>query len=245
MALITKKEFAELCGKTTAWLSNYTNPARKTRIIVRQDGLIDTTDPMNISFLQKHAVTTGEDDTTAPQAKGKKTNLSKTVAAPPDNEVNELVELDGNASVMPAVGDVLSKISAGEWKTLAGMLPEYQVIEKILKYNDTVKREKEIEKLKLEIEKKRGEVIPVAPIEVLVFQFKQHILTQGKLTYEAFLNEIGHKYSITSDDMAEYRKYFINNLNNSMLRATENFKKGLESALTEYAAKRGVGERTE
>lgn len=51
---------------------------------------------------------------------------------------------------------------------------------KKLKYLDTIKRTKEIEKLQIEIQKKKGEVVPVELIKPVILQHNQSILTEFK-----------------------------------------------------------------
>jgi hypothetical protein len=91
---------------------------------------------------------------------------------------------------------------------------------------------------KLKILKLKGDVIPTEPIEGLIFHFKQAVLTQNKITLQAFLSEIGHKYDITPDDMAHYKGYYVNLLNRSAEEANQTFIDGLGSVLAEYSVKK-------
>lgn len=211
MALVSKREFAELCGKQTKWLSNYIG---RGQVIVGDNDLIDTKDDKNAAFLQRHGASSVPIIVApAPQKKGKNPLQGLKVT---DDEGNE-VDMDA--------------------------VPDMKTSERLLKHLDAEKRKREIIKLELDNQKKQGEVVPVEPIGHLVFQFKQYILTQQKITYERFLDEVSHKYSITPEDMAQYRGHFIKALNQSMIEATENFTSNLESILKEYTVKRGVGER--
>ena len=52
MAIVTRKEFAELCGKTTNYINNYI--IRNQVSVIPPDGkLIDTENPLNILFKKK------------------------------------------------------------------------------------------------------------------------------------------------------------------------------------------------
>lgn len=102
---------------------------------------------------------------------------------------------------------------------------------------------REIIKRDMDIEKKRGEVIPVSPIENIVFKYKQYLITQQKIAYEAFLNEIGQKYAMVGEDIAYYRGRFIKGINNSFTTADTDFTNNLELILQDFSIKRGVGER--
>ncbi len=117
-------------------------------------------------------------------------------------------------------------------------IPSLIVSDKRYKHALAKKTEADEEKRRLEIEKLKGEVVPTAPIEVLVFQFKQYSITQQKITYEAFLNEITHKYNISSSDMAYYRSFFIKQINDAMVSATQDFQRDLGTILSEYSVKR-------
>lgn len=190
-------------------------------------GMIDTHDPVNIAFLQKHAKTA---DQPASQKTAKAIRLVDIPSQETGNSDDDGEDIDWNTDD-----------SDGDEET--GGIPPMHVSEKKLKHLDTVKRAKEIDKLKLEIQKKRGEVVPVEPIEVLVFQFKQKVLTHFKMGAEAILNEITHKYSITSEDMAYYRGFMTNKLNECVREASTEFVEGFDVALNEFAIKKAVGER--
>lgn len=218
MALLSKKEFAQLCMWETKQLSVYIG---RGQVVVRGDKMIDTNEDKNVAFLEKYGYSKAVLATPA-EPKPEK-------AKEPPRQAPQLVTVD--------LGD-------GEQSTIdLSNIPSYQDSERLLKYLDTEKRQKEIEKLQLDIEKKQGEVIPVAPIEQLVFQFKQYTLTQGKIAYEKFLTEIGHKYSITPDDLAYYRGFFIKQLNTATTEATEAFNRDMDIVLNEFSVKKGVGER--
>jgi hypothetical protein len=221
MALLSKKEFAAQILKSTKWLSNYIT---RQQVVVRDDGKIDTTNATNKAFLEKFGyakqlLTAPAVQETEPQPSAKpKTALKLVLNAEDDETVN-----------IPGIN----------WD----LILQYDKGIRLKTHNEAIKKEKEIEKLDLEIKKKQGEVVPVAPIEVLIFQFKQVVLTQSKTTYEAFLTEIGHKYEITGEDHAYYRSYYINLLNKSVEEATTIFLQDLGTVLNDFSVKRGVGER--
>jgi hypothetical protein len=221
MALLSKKEFAQRVGKDTKWLANYIGRGKVVCKKVGDKELIDTTNDKNKTFLEQYELTPFTASIIPPtQPDDYHTKkLQQIMDAPPDEESGMLlVDLNN--------------------------IPPYQFSERLLKYLDTEKRKREIEKLEHDNEKKRGEVVPVEPIETLVFQFKQFILTQQKITYEKFLNEITHKYNIDAEDMANYRGFFIAELNASMKEASDNFVDSLDATLNEFTIKKGVGERS-
>jgi hypothetical protein len=214
MAKYTKKEFAEKCGMATNALSVYINPKRG-QVVLDEDGLVDTDNETNRRFLEKNRT-----------KKSIKTDPVPTIASLPPNQA----ESDDN----------LLEIEINGVKV---KIPSYEKSEQVVKYFDALKRDKEIQKLDLDIQKKAGEVIPTDPIETLIFQFKAQILNHDKITMQSFLNEISHKYSITSDDTAYFKGYYVRLLNNAVEEATKSFIEGLDRSLREFSVKRGVGER--
>ena len=227
MAKYSKKEFAELCKFGTNRLSVEIS---RRKVVVDADGTIDSANDKNKLFLEKIY---GRMDLVP--GKGGAIQL------PPANAVAPA----GNVIPLPpsATGNK-KELTDEELKDALAMCGgmTYEQLEKVYKYLQGEKLKSDIAKNNIELQKRRGEVVPVSPIESLVFQFKQHTLTQQKITYQGFLNEIAHKYSITAEDMAYYKGYFIKQLNISVSEASENFKANLEATLKELAIRKRVGE---
>ena len=207
MALVTKVVFSEMCGMGTG---NMANNKKRGKVVYEDNGLIDTCNSINKSFLVKHSSKAEKVKISKPE-KVKQIPREETFIEPVESE-----DSDVNENGIPAIhiSDARYKHALAR-KTEAG---------------------EELERLK--IEKLKGDVIPTAPIETLIFQFKQYTLTQQKIANEAFLNEITHKYSITNADMAYYRGFFIKGLNNAVKAATSLFLKDLESTLQLYSVKK-------
>lgn len=226
MALLTKKEFAGQTGQTTKTLATYIG---RKKVVVRKDGLIDTNNATNRDFIAAKAwqepVKNGHMASEEQQA-AKVLEPMMTQIANSDDEPTA----DGGTpgpTVAPDADTVLPiKLSEKRYK--------HYLAEK-------TKTAKELDELK--IKKLQGEVIPVAPIEALVFRYRQHILTKQKLTYENFLNEVAHKYGMSSEDMAFYRGEFIKKLNAAEQMAMDEFLQGLDRALNEFTIKKGRGEK--
>lgn len=113
----------------------------------------------------------------------------------------------------------------------------------LLQHRRAIKTDLENKKLQIDIEKRRGEVIPSAPIAPIVFQLKQYWLTHAKIAFEKALIEIGHKYEITSDDLAYFRGENTRLINDAMVASTLEFTSNLESIVSQFSIKRSVGER--
>ena len=218
MALLSKKEFAGQTGQTTKTLATYVT---RKKVVVRKDGLIDTNNETNRAFIAAHGwkepVKGGhlpKDVVTETSAASKK--VVKGV-------VNDSQEEPGDADT-----EELMPISKSE---------------RHYKHYQALKTEAEERLAHLKIKKLQGDVVPVDPIEQLIFRYKQHMLTEQKAIFEAFLNEIAHKYSITGEDIAMYKGIIIKKLNDGVQDATRNTLRELDVVLNEFTIKRGKGER--
>lgn len=246
MALLTIDEFAEKCKMTRRMLMVYVNPTRG-KVVVEYDkdkkGLVDSLHEKNIAFYNKWEPKNTIAKENGKEKKARNIDKGKTEEQIPREEtfIEPVSFVPRDFKIRAANGD--ENDIDNDLGTDDNDILDYHESEKKKKHYDAIVSQRNSEKLKLEIEKKKGEVVPVSPIENLVFQFKQHVLTQGKIAYQAFLNEIGHKYSITAPDMAYYRGYFIKALNNSANEATEAFVRDLERVLNEFAVKKGVGQK--
>lgn len=218
MAQLTKKEFADQTGQTTKTLSTY---ILRKKVVVNKAGLIDTNNEINKAFIAIHA--------------WKKVEKPSKKAALPTNEDEEDME---DADVPDFFSFQIDPMPSGSGT--GDGLPDLIVSEKRYKHALANKTEAAEELDRLRIKKLKGDVVPSAPIGGLVFQFKQYILTQQKIAYERFLTEITHKYSIAGADMAEYRTFFIKELNAAAQTATDLFLKDLDNTLSLFSVKKAV-----
>lgn len=122
-------------------------------------------------------------------------------------------------------------------------IPSYNTSEKVLKYLDTQKREKEVEKLTIEIQKKKGEVVPSELIKPVFLQHNQYILMEMKNADEEMLTMIEHKYDISSEDVAFIRSEWTKRRNTCITNAINASIKGISSIVNEFTEKKGVGQR--
>jgi len=137
---------------------------------------------------------------------------------------------------------VLPKLEAKSDVAKDGV-PDYATSEKMLKYLDTLKRDEEIRKLRLQVEKMNGEVIPSAVIAPLFFQHSQSLMTAFKITMEDITRTMGKRYGITPADVSEMRGVIIRGVNDAMVKAEEMTVSALSGIVAEYQEKKGVGER--
>jgi hypothetical protein len=208
MALLTKKEFAHMCGMEQSSLWVYANQRKEIEI----DGdYVDTDNPTNQRFLEKRV------------AKGK----SKAV----------LNTMDLNTSPV-----YIPRTSTDKNPKLEN-IPEYAESEQLVKYWDSVKREKEVEKLQIEIDKKRGEVIPSDLMPPIVLQHNQSIITAIKNQQEEWLRKIGKRHNLTVLEVADAKSELIGWINEAMKKATRLTVSSLDNIVQDYAEKRGIGQR--
>ena len=122
-------------------------------------------------------------------------------------------------------------------------IPDYAESERRVKYYDALKREKEVEKLELDIQKKRGEVIPSELIPPVILQHNQSIITSIKNEFDEWLRNHAKRYDLGVNEIAEIRTQAVQWINTGMNKATAMSVRAVENIVKDYQDKRGVGER--
>lgn len=220
MALYTKKEFAELCKQAT----NYLSVNIKRGKVICVDDKIDSENLTNKLYLEKIY---GRMDFVPGLPVKPTVQPQLPIFSPKGADKDE---------------DPLSDEDMEKIKALYGGM-DYPTLEKIYKYRQGEKLKSDIEKNGIEVQKKKGELIPAAPIVDIVFQLKQYWITHSKIAFEKALMEIGHKYELTSEDLAYFRGNNTKLINDAMVASSQEFKNNLDGILFQYSTKRGVGER--
>lgn len=230
MAYLTKKEFAEQTVGTTRQLAVY---IKRGKVVVRKDDLIDTNNATNKAFIAKYGI--------GPVGKG---GIPKY-----DEPVVEITDDPDNTHTV-TLGDLIEKVKRESAAEDAEIMEEegerllpVQLSQKKYQHYLADKTKKAAALDDLKIQKLKGEVIPVGPVETLVFQFKQYSLTQMKIALEKILGEFAHKYKVSPEDLAYYRGLGVKALNEATRQATDDFVKGFDIKLNEYTSKRARGER--
>lgn len=211
MALLTKSEFSELCGRKSNWLSTYIGRGE----VVATGNLINDTLDLNKHFLSKHRKT--------PEIE----QVKETVAKPVTEKRNDSIKQ----------GDLFEKQTGSE-----AVVP-FSVSETKLKFLDTQKREEEIAKLKLDNQKKRGEVIPSELIKPVFLRHNQSITTEFKNATDEILRSFSKRKSLSVNEEAELKGELIEIINSSMIKATNLTVSSIDNIINEYALKKGIGER--
>lgn len=119
----------------------------------------------------------------------------------------------------------------------------YTESERQLKYLDTLKRAKEIEKLDVEIAKKKGEVIPSELVKPVFLQHNQSIVTEFKNSADEIIRIISKRKDLTVNEVAEITGELIGCINTSINKATKLSIKAVENIIKDFTDKKGVGEK--
>lgn len=230
MAIITKKSFANQCEIETKYLSV---DISRGKVIVNEDGMIDTTNPKNQIYIQKKLM-------------GKEPNL---ISAPEliKPKAEKVVVPRGNVAPTPpkASMQLPDGMTEGEVSTALQMIEgmDYQQLEMLYKYLQGEKLKTDIEKNKIEIEKKMGVVVPSEPLIPIVKQHNHFILQEQKNADEELLLAMAHKYDIAPSDTAYLRGEWIRLRNDAVTKATNLTVKAIGDVINDYSEKRGVGQR--
>lgn len=230
MPLYTKKEFAGMCGMSTATLSTYASPARKK--VVYTNDYIDSSIEPNISFLSKWSARKTEklpENVAPPLPAAVKKELRLT--RPPRLEEMQPEKPPKNRQRLDEEDDE----GPGE-NEFAGMDAK-KVATQIRKM------EKEIEKLTLSNQKTRGQVVPIDPINSLFLQDRQSVLIEMKHGLEDILAIFSKRRDLSEFERTEVRAEFTDRLNEAMKRAATMTSASVEAIVGEYSIKRGKGER--
>lgn len=106
-----------------------------------------------------------------------------------------------------------------------------------------LKMQLEVEKLKIQNNKTRGDVIPSGLMRSLFLQHDQSILTESANTVTDILRIFAKRRELTETEVAEIKKEYTLALNNSVKKASELTINSLKNIIDEYSNKRGVGNR--
>jgi hypothetical protein len=217
VALHTKHQFAELCGfpagKLLSTLSVYTG---RGNVVVGDGDFIDDTVEKNRSFLIKQ--------------RAKRNMPASWISSPIPALVN--TDFEKNLQTNPT----------GSFPEFAVESQSYTESERQLKYLDTLKRKKEIEKLDIEIAKKKGEVIPSDLVKPVFMQHNQSIITEFNNRSNDFIRIFSKKRSLTVEEIAEVKGEMVKWINEAMDKAILASVRSVENIISENMEKKGVGQ---
>ena len=246
MPLFTKKQFAEYLGIENKHISVYHNRNKIEYDYSTDKELIDTENETNKALIEQIQAKKGEN---TPKIVKKQSKEQKIV---PKNVENTL-KIPNPTTILPKIPSFQPKIELNNTNSNKEVSEKHSEEEnndtptltnstKKLKYLDTIKRTKEIEKLQIEIQKKKGEVVPVELIKPVILQHNQSILTEFKNAGDEILRIMSKKYSFSVDDLAFCKGEFVKTINNSMGKAIYATTKSIDSIIQNHIEKKGVGE---
>ena len=104
------------------------------------------------------------------------------------------------------------------------------------------KLEEEIEKLVIQNQKMRGELVPIEMIKPLFIQYSKSMITAFQNATENVIVEFGHKKNFSLKEKAEIKKQIVDIINQATDAGAEDTKKSIKSIVTDFSLKRGRGE---
>lgn len=220
MALVSKREFAEMCGLPTKNLSVY---IQRKKVKVKKKGgdeFIDTNDAVNASFLESRQANI---ESSAPVV------------------VSKAKEVVTRATV--AAAGVVNGGAGNDDDEEDGELPPIGVSERRLRHYQAEKTERDSKLAALKISKMQGEVVPTAPLIPIMKQHNKHLLDQCNRTLEEMLTFLRHRYRISPEDTAWMRGEAKKWINAALVKAIESTEKSIDIIVADYTETRGRGER--
>lgn len=216
MPRLTQPEFAEKCGIGLNYLS--VNKKRK-KVITDEHGFIDDTNEINQLFLQK--------------CLSRPKSAKKDLAAGPISGVAVEVDLSGLKEKEKSKKSENDEFSREN--TLVDLQKEKGTLEIQLKNNS-------IELQRLEIKKKRGELVPTQSVKNLIIKHSESIKTSYSEASDNLIVIISHKKQLSSEEVADIRSQFVKIINKAIDNAITFTLSGLNNIVTDYSSKRGVGQ---
>lgn len=230
MAILTKQEVAEATGQTTRSLSVYIK--RKKLPVINKGankGMVDTKDRAWVEFISMYGW------------KGKDGN---TVAAKPTPQLKHQPQPQEPEDDTDFTDFGIDEDVETDHDTTGGKLMELPKSDKMYKHFLAVKTQRAAELDKIKIEKLKGIVIPSAFIQPVFLQHNQYILTEQKNADEEMLTAMKQKYDITGEDLAWIRGEWTKRRNQAVNKAVDSSLKSVDTIISNFSEKRGVGERT-
>lgn len=235
MAKYSKSEFAELCDIGENYVRTYIS---RGKILIGDDGLIDTALPMNADFMAKRA---GNTDVQATIPKHTAKNIGKNIHL--------------NATTIPASNPKGKRgrpkkqperemsLQENEHDVTAQHQVTAYNLDKQIKEAELEKKNQEIELNKLRIAKMSGEVIPTQLVRDVFAQHFKSVTTAFHQGSDNFIMTIAKMSGMDRSQIAKMRESLIDIVNEAIKDSVENSKASIKNIVSEYKEKRGVGEK--
>lgn len=214
MALISQTDFCKQCGKDAAYVTVNVKRGKLVRVKVGNEYHFDDTVDINKAFLEKWK---GRNQITEETKKGVH-QLTKPPILPPENLEIEL-----------------------DTKNIESY--SFQELDKLNKSLDAKKKEKEIRKLEIQIEKAEGLVIPTEMVKGVFARHTKNMVTELDNFVERMITEFAAIKNLSSTEIATMREMKIQALNTAAEGASNTTKNDIENIIDEYSDKRAIGEK--
>lgn len=194
---------------------NYLSVNKKRgKVVTDEHGFIDDTNQINQLFLHKCL------------SRPKKTK----------EQAETLPKLDITSSTQPkALSKNIENEEFSRENTLVELQKEKGTLEIQLKNNS-------IELQRLEIKKKRGELVPTQSVKNLIIKHSESIKTSYSEASDNLIVIISHKKQLSSEEVADIRSQFVKIINKAIDNAISFTLSGLNNIVADYSGKRGVGQ---
>jgi hypothetical protein len=223
MALLTAKEIAQRIGMAPKQVYTY-----RTRgvLVVGERGLYDTAHPTNAAFLNKYItkfetkqeiqsiLDESTDDDDEPQV-SKQPATKKKKDKKEDNKEEDPTE---GFALRLLTADLLRKERSAEQAALL------------------------LQKTQLELDKKRGEVVPSAAVTPLFQSHNRNIIFEFKNFTDELLRQLASSHDINLEEQAKWRKFLTDGINRALSKSVDSTIAQLDDIISEFSVKRGVGE---
>lgn len=108
-----------------------------------------------------------------------------------------------------------------------------------LKYLKTISEEKDIELTQIDIDKKRGLLIPTELIKLLLLQMQKHISSKYREASESIIDLIALQCDLSPEKTSHLRKENIDSINKAISEAAGITASGIQNIIDEYSITRG------
>jgi hypothetical protein len=213
---MTKKEFAVKCGIKTNRLAIY---IKRFKVEVNKDGSIDDSNPINVLFMEKCLSRHSKAHNIESNAHG----------TPIESEITPPAPLKAPSK----------KVENEAFSRQNTKLVEIQEKKGGL---DIEGKTNSIELQRIEIRKKRGELVPTESVKNLIIQHSESMKTSYSEASDNLIVIISHKKQLSSDEISDLRKQFTKIVNNAIDNAITFTMTGLRNVVNDFSQKRGVGQ---
>lgn len=220
MALHSLKDFAELCGRKLAHVSQ---DKSRGKILVDNNNMVNDKEQINASYLKYW------------QEKTKETNNSGA-------DIHIVDRQPPSSSQKVKEGQKERKSPAEPADTVGALsLFTLEIKNKTL---DAEKKTEEIAILKVKKEKIQGILIPTELVKALIIHQSEALKVAYMEAVEGNIALFSQIAQLNADQIARLRKGLVQIVNKAITSSITHSKKTLNNIVKEYSETRGVGERT-